>query len=119
MELYLEYNISVDFKENSTSISLQNTTRGLKDATSVYKHFTHPETNFKLSSKDKLYFLPGTNVPRAKLKDTFSKLKIVSTKDIDNTDKFIVSNNTYDKLFESRYARFYKISFKVFISFFY
>ena len=111
MELYLEYNISVDFKENSTSISFQNSTRGLKDATSVYKHFTHPETNFKLNSKDKLYFLPGTNVPRAKLKDTFSKLKIVSTKDIDTTDKFIVSGNTYDKLFEFRYARFYKVSF--------
>ena len=111
MELYLEYNISVDFKERSTSISFQNSTRGLKDDTPVHKHFTHPKTNFKLSSKDKLYFLPGTNVPRAKLKDTFSKLKIVSTKDIDNTDKFIVSGSTYDKLFESRYARFYKVSF--------
>jgi len=52
---------------------------------------------------DKLYFLPGVNIPRVKLKDLTLQHGIKSVRDIDQATHVFCGNNTKDKLVTSHW----------------
>ena len=52
---------------------------------------------------DKLYFLPGVNIPRVKLKDLTLQHGIKTVRDIDQATHVFCGNNTKDKLVNSHW----------------
>ena len=52
---------------------------------------------------DKLYFLPGVNIPRVKLKDLSLQHGTKTTKDIDDATHIFAGKNTKDKIISSRW----------------
>ena len=57
-----------------------------------------PITDYTIGQNEKLYFMPGTNVPRVKLKDIFAQTKSKTTRDISEATKIIVGNKTADAI---------------------
>ena len=105
---YTNKELELEIMHNSFEIIFLENTKELKE---LQKKFYEPITDYSLELKDNLYFLPGTSVPRSKLKETHSNLNIKSTRDITNATKIITSRKSMDALFEHTYGRFIKVSF--------
>jgi len=108
-------NLSFNYKDKELELQILSdqltyieNTEELKE---LKKKFNEPITDYSLELKDNLYFLPGTNVPRSKLKETHSNLNIKSTRDITTATKIISGRNSMDAMFEHTYGRFIKVSF--------
>lgn len=57
-----------------------------------------PITDYTIGQNEKIYFMPGTNVPRVKLKDIFAQTKSKTTRDVSESTKIIVGNKTPDAI---------------------
>lgn len=57
-----------------------------------------PVSDYTIGQNEKIYFMPGTNVPRVKLKDIFAQTKSKTTRNIDEATKIIVGNKTADAI---------------------
>jgi hypothetical protein len=74
--------------------------QGYHDKTSL---FTISKDTYTPKPGDRLYFLPGVNIPRIKLKDLTLQYGIKTTREIKDATVIFGSNNTVSKLSDSRH----------------
>ena len=114
MKLINKYYLTVDVNTLKVAIRFENSYKGLIQG--EYNEFVtnligDAKTDFSLNNKEKIYFLPGTNVPRVKLKDLFADTRSKTCRNYEEADKIIVGKNTINKLFTTSWGRVYKTKF--------
>lgn len=77
----------------------------------LHEFYKNSVKDLTLNPKDKVYFMPGCSVPRAKLKNVFGDLNIKITRNPEEADLVFISNNTINKMFDYRWQRGYKTKF--------
>jgi len=105
MKNYLEFNLTVDDRVDATVSFLSVADR--KDG-----EFTISDKKYKLGVHNTLYFLPGVNVPRVKLKNLVLSHNISTTKDINKASHIFGNKSSYWKMVESKYC--YSIPLDIF-----
>jgi len=72
-------------------------------------------SDYTINQNEKLYFLPGTSVPRIKLKDIFAQTKSKTTRNIAEATKVIGSVKSLDKLLDATW--YYWVTVPKFLEF--
>ena len=106
MKNYLEFNLTVDGRIDAT-VSFLSVADKLEDG-----EFTISDKKYKLGVHNALYFLPGVNVPRVKLKNLVLSHNISTTKDINKASHIFGNKSSYWKMVESKYC--YSIPLDIF-----
>ena len=65
--------------------------------------FKFSENKYTPSYGDKLFFLPGINIPRVKLKNLTLSHNVKSIRDIDKSSAVFANSFTFSKMVESKY----------------
>lgn len=100
MKNYLK--VSINMERNNSRIS--NIEINLKKLIIVEKEdFKFSENKYTPSYGDKLFFLPGINIPRVKLKNLTLSHNVKSIKDIDKASAIFANSFTFGKMVESKY----------------
>ena len=106
MKNYLEFNLTVDPRVNAT-VSFLSAADRLEGG-----EFTISDKKYNLGVHNALYFLPGVNVPRVKLKNLVLSHNISTTKDINTASHIFGNKSSYWKMVESKYC--YSIPLDIF-----
>ena len=61
------------------------------------------KSNYTIEDNDKLFFMPGTTIPRIKLKDLYAKTKSKTVRNVSEATKVIVGKKTLDTLTDRRW----------------
>lgn len=102
---YIEIDFDYDIENNkleNTEINIEQT-----NATDLINILDVQKIPYTPTKGDKLYFLPGVNIPRIKLKDLVSKYGIKVVRNIEDSTIIFGSNNSKDKMVHSYWK--YKI----------
>ena len=75
------------------------------------KDFSPTENTVSFVPGDKIYFLPGVNIPRVKLKDIVLDYNIKIVRDINQATKVFTGSNTYNKISDRNW--FYTFDIKL------
>jgi hypothetical protein len=81
-------------------------------ADSQYNLLTVNDKDYTPTKGDKLYFLPGVNIPRVKLKDLSLQYGVKTVRDIDQATHVFCGKHTTDKLVNSHW--YYKLPTETF-----
>jgi len=97
MKNYLEFNLTVDGRVDAT-------VNFVTAADKQGGEFTISDKKYNLGVHNTLYFLPGVNVPRVKLKNLVLSHNISTTKDINKASHIFGNKSSYWKMVESKYC---------------
>jgi hypothetical protein len=98
MKNYLFFEIEANTSEVSIKVD---TIFG--DEANSKTNFTISDDDYVPTKGDKLYFLPGVNIPRVKLKDLTIEHGIKSIRNIDDATHIFASRNTVHKISDHRW----------------
>lgn len=122
METYLKFNITINntdfhrsglFSDFVIDISVD-VMKGLFGRDNLKFPNVNAECDFQKG--DKIFFAPGINIPRVKMKNIYNEFGVRSVRDVDQADKVFVGVKTIDEMTSSSW--YYGVKTEAFKTFF-